>query len=36
MEVTACYVATDSWCQRESWHHLRHVTHIATLRARHC
>jgi len=27
MEFTA---AKASWCQRERWHHLLHVTHIAT------
>jgi len=29
-------LAYASWCQRERWHHLLHVTHIATLRAGHC
>jgi len=25
-------LANASWCQRERWHHLLHVTHIATSR----
>jgi len=29
-------LAKASWCQRERWHHLLHVTHIATLRVGHC
>jgi len=28
-------LTTSSWCQRERWHHLPYVTHIATLQARH-
>jgi len=28
--------AKTIWCQRERWHHLPYVTHIATLRVRHC
>jgi len=29
-------LANASWCQRERWHHLLHVTHIATLRVGYC
>jgi len=28
--------ANARWCQRERWHHLLHVKHIAILRAGHC
>jgi len=30
------HLANTSWCQRERWPHLLHVTHIAILRAGHC
>jgi len=29
-------IANAMWCQRECWHHLLHVTHIATLQAGDC
>jgi len=29
-------IARTNWCQRERWHHLPYVTHVATLRVRHC
>jgi len=30
----ASTAAKASWCQRERWHHLLYMTHIATLRVR--
>jgi len=29
-------LAKKSRCQRERWHYLPYVTHISTLRVRHC
>jgi len=29
-------LAKASWCQRERWHHLLYVTHVATLGVKHC
>jgi len=28
-------LAKVRWCQRQRWHHLPYVTHIAALRVRH-